>query len=242
MCHPWLAAGVTGFIGVLLAREIVPVLRHHESFAEAPARGLLGSGLRLWFRERLEPLVDVAVGAGIDANWVTVLQLGASALSGLAFGAGWMFTGGWLLVGGGTLDVLDGAIARKGGAAGPRGAFVDSVTDRYGEYAVCLGLAVHFRESWALWAVLAAMLGGFMVSYARARAEALGVDCAIGLMQRPERYVLLGGGAIVSTLVVHLTCDPAPAHGVLVGSIVLVALLANLTALQRALFAVRQLS
>ncbi len=242
MCHPWLAAGVFAFIGVLIAREVVPVLRQREGFAEAPASGLLGTGLRTWFRDRLEPLADTLVRAGVGANAVTGLQLGASVLSALAFGAGWTFTGGWLLIGGGTLDVLDGAIARKEGAAGPRGAFVDSVTDRYGEGAVCLGLAVYFQASWALWAVLAALIGGFMVSYTRARAEALGISCSIGLMQRPERYVLLGGGAIVGTLVGHLTCSPAPASGLLVGSVLLVALLANLTALQRVLYAVRRFS
>ena len=64
MCHPWLAAGVTGLIGVLLAREIVPVLRRPEPGAPLD-HGLLGDGVRAWFRARIEPLVDALLAAGI---------------------------------------------------------------------------------------------------------------------------------------------------------------------------------
>jgi CDP-diacylglycerol--glycerol-3-phosphate 3-phosphatidyltransferase len=242
MCHPWLAAGVTGVIGVLLVRELTPIFRHAEAGSDEPGSGLLGAALRAWFRDRIEPLVDTLLAAGISANSVTAVQLVASVLCGIAYGAGWVFTAGWLLMASGTLDVLDGAIARKGGAAGPRGAFVDSVVDRYGECAVFFGLAAYFRESWPLWAVLAAFFGAFMVSYTRARAEGLGADCRIGLLQRPERYVILGGGSIVSTLAAHLSCDAAPGYGVLVASVVVVAALANVTALQRAGVALRRLS
>src|SRR3972149_3600412 len=107
-----------------------------------------------------------------------------------------MFSAGWILVTSGTLDVVDGAIARKGGAASRRGAFIDSVVDRYGECAGFAGLAL--RGDWAFWVVLATIFGSLMVSYTRARAEGLGVECRVGLMQRAERYVVLGGGSIAS--------------------------------------------
>ena len=242
MCHPWLAAGVIGVIGVLLVRELGPVFRHADAGAEEPGGGLLGAALRAWFRSRMEPLVDTLSAAGISANSVTAVQLATSVLCGIAYGSGWVFTAGWLLIAGGTLDVLDGAIARKRGAAGPRGAFVDSVVDRYGECAVFFGLAAYFHDGWPLWAVLAAFFGALMVSYTRARAEGLGADCRLGLLQRPERYVILGGGSIVSALAAHLSCDAVAGHGVLVASIVVVAALANVTALQRAAFALRQLT
>lgn len=241
MCHPWLAAGVTCFIGVELVRETLPVLLRGQSGTDGRASGFLGTALRKWFRRRIEPLVDAFVAAGLSANWVTGLQLAASVLCGLAYATGWIFTAGWALIACGTLDVVDGAIARKGGAAGPRGAFVDSVADRYGEFAVFTGLAVHFQNAWALWVVLAAFFGALMVSYTRARAEALGVDCRVGLMQRPERYVVLGGGSIVGSLTAHLACAPAARHGILLSSVMIVAVLANVTALQRAGFAVRRL-
>src|SRR3972149_42271 len=153
-----------------------------------------------------------------------------------------MFSAGWILVTSGTLDVVDGAIARKGGAASRRGAFIDSVVDRYGECAVFAGLALHFRGDWAFWVVLAAFFGSLMVSYTRARAEGLGVECRVGLMQRAERYVVLGGGSIASSLAQHLTCAAMPRHDLLIASLAVVAVLANATALQRVLFTVRRLS
>jgi CDP-diacylglycerol---glycerol-3-phosphate 3-phosphatidyltransferase len=241
MCHPWLAAGVTGFIGVLLAREIVPVLRRAEPGASLD-HGLLGDGVRSWFRARVEPLVDSLLAAGIRADAVTAMQLAMSGISGAAYAGGWLFTAGWLLLAAGTLDVLDGSMARKGGAASPRGAFVDSVVDRYGEFAVFVGLAIHFRGGWPLWAVVAALFGAFMVSYTRARGEGLGVQCAIGFLQRAERYVLIGGGSLIGTLAAHLACAPLVAYEMLVTALVLVAILANATALQRAIAIVRRLA
>jgi CDP-diacylglycerol--glycerol-3-phosphate 3-phosphatidyltransferase len=244
MCHPWLAAGVTGLIGVLVVRELAPVLvPESDAACDAEATtGFLGGAVRVWFRRRVDPLVEMLLALGVGANAVTAVQLVVSVLCGIAYGAGWVFTAGWLLLTGGALDVIDGGLARRGGAAGPRGAFVDSVVDRYGECAVFFGLAVLFRDGWAHWAVLAAFFGAVMVSYTRARAEGLGVDCRVGLMQRPERYVVLGGGSMISALATHLVCAEAPRHAILVASIGIVALLANMTALQRAAHAVRRLS
>ncbi len=240
-CHPWLAAAVTGFVGVLVFREIVPVLRAGDGDARL-AEGLLGAGLRAWFRGRIAPLVDALLDAGVAADVVTAVQLATSVLCGIAYARGWIFTGGWLLLTGGTLDVLDGAMARKRGVASARGAFVDSVVDRYGECAVFLGLAVCFRDAAALWAVLAAAFGAFMVSYTRARGEGLGVTCAVGLLQRPERYVILGGTSLIGSLVAHLGCAPRVATAFLVAGIITVAMLANVTALQRAVAIVRRLA
>lgn len=241
MCHQWLAAGVAVFLGVLIVREIVPVLRAGDG--DAPlVEGLLGSGLRTWFRVRIEPLVDALLVAGIPADAVTGVQLAISVLCGLAYAAGWPFTGGWLLLTGGTLDVLDGAMARKRDTASPRGAFIDSVVDRYGECAVFLGLAVHFRHGWPLWAVLAAAFGAFMVSYTRARGEGLGVQCAGGMLQRPERYVILGATSMIGSLAAHLVCAPRAASSLLLVGVVAVAVLANVTALQRAVTVVRRLA
>ena len=240
MCHPWLAAGVAGFLGVLIVRELVPAMRYGDGEASL-SRGLLGTGLRTWFRARIDPLVDALLAVGVHPDAVTAVQLGVSVLCGFAYARGWLFTAGWLLLTGGTLDVLDGAMARKLGAASARGAFVDSVTDRYGECAVFLGLAIYFRGGWGLYAVLAAAFGAFMVSYTRARGEGLGVTCTVGLLQRPERYVLIGGGSLLASLGAHLACTPAAASAILVTCVVAVAALANATALQRATAIVRQL-
>jgi phosphatidylglycerophosphate synthase len=242
MCHPWLAAAVIVFIVVQLVRELAPVFGENGWRADEPSSGFLGTGVRTWFRRRLEPLVDVLLEAGLSANGVTAFQLAGSVVCGAAYAHGWIFTGGWLLIGTGTLDVLDGAMARRRGAAGPRGAFMDSVVDRYGECAVFAGLVAYFASGPALWIVLAAWIGAFMVSYTRARAEGLGVECRGGVMQRPERYVTLGFGSLVSVLVANLTCAATPWHGALIGCIAIVAVLANVTAVQRAASVMRRLA
>lgn len=242
MCHTWLAAGVICFIVLLSLREILPLFLGPASATEKPAGGLLGTRLRTWFRGRVDPLVDALVSAGVTADVVTAMQLVASVLCGAAYAAGWLFSAGWVLIASGTLDVVDGAMARKLGVASRRGAFTDSVVDRYGESAVFGGLAVYFREDWGLWVVLAAFFGSLMVSYTRARAEGLGVECGVGLMQRPERYVVLGGGSIAGSLTGHMTCTAEPRDTILIACVLVVAVLANVTALQRSVFAFRRLS
>jgi CDP-diacylglycerol---glycerol-3-phosphate 3-phosphatidyltransferase len=98
-------------------------------------------------------------------------------------------------------DALDGAVARAGVGSTRAGAFLDSTTDRISELLVSGALVVYFarREQW--WPMAGALVfmgAAQLVSYARARAEALGVDCKIGLMSRPERLVVLGVGFVCS--------------------------------------------
>ena len=99
------------------------------------------------------------------------------------------FSRGWLTILAGTLDILDGGVARRAGTAGPRGALVDSLVDRYAEFATFVGLGAFFRDGWMLLAVVLAAFGSLMVSYTRARAEGLGLEMSQGSVQRPERYV-----------------------------------------------------
>ena len=98
-------------------------------------------------------------------------------------------------------DALDGAVARAGAGATQAGAFLDSATDRISELIVSAALVIYMarQERWyECVAVLVVMGAAQMVSYARARAEALGVECKVGLMSRPERIVLLGVGFLLA--------------------------------------------
>src|SRR5262249_53286599 len=147
--------------------------------------------------------------------------------------AGWMFVAGWLTILAGTLDILDGGVARRLGVASVRGALVDSLVDRYAEFATFLGLGAFFRDGWMLLVVAVACFASFMVSYTRARAEGLGVELQLGSAQRPERYLILGCGAWLSDLVVHLS-DGLIGHVVLEAAVVALAGLAAWTALERA--------
>ena len=118
----------------------------------------------------------------------------------MALGAGHFALGGWLYFLTGILDILDGRVARATGRVSAGGAYFDSVIDRYAELVVFGGLAYFYRASWSLFVVLAASLGSVMVSYARARGEALGVDVKVGTMQRPERVFYLGLAMVVAPI------------------------------------------
>jgi CDP-diacylglycerol--glycerol-3-phosphate 3-phosphatidyltransferase len=105
--------------------------------------------------------------------------------------------GAVVFVVGSLLDILDGALARQSGKGTPFGAFIDSTTDRVGEGvmlgAIALVLSRHDNE-WALALAVAAIMGSFLVSYTRARAEALGLKGDVGLGSRAERVVIIAGG------------------------------------------------
>src|SRR5690349_14557976 len=121
MCHPWLAAGVTVFVAALLLRELGPVVREPTSMNTRFEAGLLGANLRRWFRARIGGLADSALRHGLTADTATLLQLALSLVCGVSYAAGWMFTAGWMLIASGTLDVLDGEMARRQHHDGPRG-------------------------------------------------------------------------------------------------------------------------
>jgi CDP-diacylglycerol--glycerol-3-phosphate 3-phosphatidyltransferase len=143
----------------------------------------------------------------------------------------------WLAAGtfvvGSLLDILDGALARVGGKTTPFGAFIDSTTDRVGEGAMLAAIALVFSRhgnDWAVVLAVAAVVGSFLVSYTRARAEALGLRGDVGLGSRAERVVLITAGLIF-----------APWGG-LPWAIVALAATAWLTVVQRILHVRKQLS
>ncbi len=144
-------------------------------------------------RSRLDPLVRWLVAAGVTADWLSVAGLGWAIVA-----AGWAAFGGLrpaaiCLILSSLCDVLDGQVARLRGQAGPRGAFLDSCLDRLADGAVFCGIAWWFGGRAPQWSAVsgAALVGAYAVSYARARAEGLGIDCRVGIMERPERLVVL---------------------------------------------------
>jgi len=138
---------------------------------------------------------------------------------------------------GGFCDALDGAVARAGVGPTKAGAFLDSTTDRISELLVSGALTIYFaREAqwWPTAAVLVFMGASQMVSYTRARAEALGVECKVGFMSRPERLVGLGLGFLFSSWHIGGT-------SFLVWMVYLLALLTSLTVLHRMVHVMRKL-
>jgi len=145
------------------------------------------------------------VTSRIHPNVLTVAGLGFAILSGVSVAAGHLAQAGvWLLISG-VFDMVDGAVARQAGLASRRGAFLDSTLDRWAEGAFLAGLTWYYADLGGapatLLAILLVMLGSLLVSYVRARAEGVGETCQVGLMERPERFVLLVLMCLLGSLV-----------------------------------------
>jgi len=188
---------------------------------------------------------------GIHPNILSLAGLVLSVFSGLIYSTGSFFWGAWVLVLAGTCDALDGQLARQAGKDSLFGAFFDSTLDRFSEVFIFLGLAWHFSGGAVFWDIKAgnsanfqspvavlfiilAIAGSFMVSYTRARAEGLGVSCKVGLMQRPERIILLIIGSLVASI-------PVIGQFVIKLTLLLLAVLSNVTALHRMIYVKKEL-
>jgi soluble lytic murein transglycosylase len=171
-----------------------------------------------------DPVGHALLRIRLRPNHLTLIGLVVSLFAAAAFIAGHLRPAGLLLVAAGLCDLLDGSLARASGQVTAFGAFLDSVIDRYSDLVVLLGIVVLFARTPNARGALVAMagvVGSVMVSYTRARAESIGVECTVGMMERPERMLCLIAGAVFDVL--------EPALWVL-------ALLSNITALQRILF------
>ncbi|OPL10674.1 MAG: hypothetical protein AVO38_16420 [delta proteobacterium ML8_D] len=189
-----------------------------------------------WCRDRFRPcLLPVArfLGRlGLSPNMVSIIGLIAYGASGLVLGMGYPAAAGWMLAIFGPLDAVDGLLAREQGQASPFGAFLDSTVDRYAEFFLFLGLLAYLmidRQGGLLEAalVLSAMTGSLLVSYTRARAEALGFSCKVGVLTRFERIFILAVGLI---------------FGWIYPVLAIIAIFTHITALQRIIHVYRQSS
>src|SRR2546428_3854053 len=146
------------------------------------------------------PVARALIRADVAPNTITTLGTLVVVGSSVAYGTGAIRAGGVLLLSSGIFDLLDGQVARQGGKMTTFGAFYDSTLDRVGEAAVFTGLIFYFLtgplptqlKSPAIAAGLVALVASLLVSYTRARAEALGVECKVGIASRAERILLLG--------------------------------------------------
>jgi CDP-diacylglycerol--glycerol-3-phosphate 3-phosphatidyltransferase len=162
----------------------------------------------------------------LTPNQITVVGFGLTIVASALIAFGQLRWAGVVLIFAGTCDILDGALARSTHASYTYGAFLDSTLDRYSEGAIYVGLAAYFvsmggsLERWLVLATFAALAGSFLVSYVRARAQSLGFTCETGLFARPERVVVTVIGLIFGGYWLY-------------GVVFLLAVLTNLTALQR---------
>lgn len=179
-----------------------------------------------WVRRRAEALMSAIGRVPLTPNQVTVVGLVLTFVAASLTAFGHLRWAGMVLIFAGTCDILDGALARSTRTSYPYGAFLDSTLDRYSEGAIYLGLAAYFvgaggpSQRWLVLATLAALAGSFLVSYVRARAQSLGFTCDSGVFARPERVVVTVIGLIFGGVVLYAV-------------VFLLAVLTNLTALQR---------
>ncbi len=170
-----------------------PQLRRVQEGYTAGFRSLASRSVKGLARTRVTPNVLTTLGVSFC--------LAAAVLVPFENRNAWLVY--WLAAGifvvGSLLDILDGALARAGGKSTPFGAFLDSTTDRVGEGAMLAAIALVFSqhgEGWAVVVAFAAVLGSFLVSYTRAKAEALGLRGDVGLGSRAERVVMITAGLV----------------------------------------------
>ncbi|MBG0782554.1 MAG: CDP-alcohol phosphatidyltransferase family protein [Bacteroidales bacterium] len=205
----------------------------------------------------ITPVVLLLKKTGITPNGITTIGLGITLVSTSVLIAGgevgnrgdfrYISWFGIITLFGGIFDMLDGQLARLTNKTTKFGALYDSVLDRYSEMfmflGICYYLVAHHYFLSSLFAFIA-MIGSIMVSYVRARAESLGVECSVGIMQRPERILTIGVAALLAGLVSYVFGDfkytvswlPFPLFeniSVFTIPIFLLAILTNFTAYQR---------
>jgi CDP-diacylglycerol--glycerol-3-phosphate 3-phosphatidyltransferase len=186
-------------------------------------RRLIPESIQNRFMILLTPIIKILKKRGIHPNGFTLAGVIITSMAAVAFVMGHLRAGGVLILAGGLCDSIDGNLARSSGKANRFGALFDSAIDRYSEFLMFFGIAAYFitlNDHPTTVVTFLALCGSIMVSYNRARAESLGFESKAGLMQRPERIIFLGTGALIHPLVFKLT-------------IWFVAIFANLTALQR---------
>ena len=180
-----------------------------------------------------------------SADVVTLLGFMLIAGGSVAVGFGYFGLGGWLILFGSMFDAMDGIVARESGRSSNAGEFLDSIVDRYAEIASYIGLCYYYNDRpWAMAAVLCGLLGSLMLSYSRAKAEALGVtDAPSGLMRRHERAVYLGLGIALAPVLAHWLerGNPHPFHHLTVVACAAVGILANFSALDLSRYVKRRL-
>ena len=153
------------------------------------------------------PIVQVLRKSGVTPDILTFIGLGISGGAAYFIAVGHFLIGGGLLLFSGLFDLLDGALARFTGQATKFGAILDSTVDRISEAIILLGLLIWYIDAGTtleIVLIFVVLIGSFLVSYIRARAEGLGLECKVGLFTRAERVIVLAIGLLVNHVLIAL--------------------------------------
>jgi CDP-diacylglycerol--glycerol-3-phosphate 3-phosphatidyltransferase len=182
----------------------------------------------------IEPAISLLARNRVSPNSITTVGTLVTVAAGVVYATGHIMTAGWIMAVTAFFDVIDGEVARRTNRCTVFGAFYDSSLDRVADGALMAGLTVFYATNaihhniYMVVVCLLGIIGTFLVSYARARAESLGIDAKVGVMQRPERIVLLSAPQALFGLFWN--------GWVLIGIIVLLSVTAWITAVQRIAF------
>lgn len=179
----------------------------------------------------IEPIAKFLIYLKVHPHVITFAGLFLSILAFNFFRLGLFFHAGLMVILAGACDVLDGRLARETNKITKFGALMDSTIDRYSEVLMFLGIAIFFhdKQSYIVYLIILAITGSFMVSYTRARAEGLGIECKVGIMQRPERITWLAVGSMLGAI-------PKVGIYLVIATIWFIAIFANITVVQRIIF------
>ncbi|MFO0578316.1 MAG: CDP-alcohol phosphatidyltransferase family protein [Polyangia bacterium] len=180
--------------------------------------------------------VRLCIVLGITPNMITFGSMLLTGVAAVAVGMGHFAFGGWTILFAFTCDAWDGIVARATNSCSPTGEFFDSTIDRYNDLFTFLGFMYYYRnDPWVLPWVAAAMVGSSLVSYSRAKGDAVGVNANVGYMQRHERAVWLGVGTALAPIVAAYV-EPGvaqPRYHTVAIVMVLMAIMTNITAIWR---------
>lgn len=155
-----------------------------------------------------DPIVGILSKKGIKPNALTLINLALNIIAAYVIATGHFFLGGVLVLVAGLFDLLDGALARFTKQTTKFGAILDSVVDRISEAAILCGLLIWYipqqEASLEIVLVFIVLIGSFLVSYIRARAEGLGWQCQVGLFTRAERIIVLAIGLLINQVFIAL--------------------------------------
>ncbi|MGV3707738.1 MAG: CDP-alcohol phosphatidyltransferase family protein [Gemmatimonas sp.] len=200
----------------------------------------LWSAIQKGYLKVIEPVADFLVRNKVRPNTITLIGTLCTVVAGAFFATGHIRSGGWFLGITALFDVLDGTVARRTGTSSLFGAFYDSTLDRVSDGMLLGGLVIFYATSpvhhnvYLLVITLLGLIATFVTSYTRSRAEALGLDAKVGLLQRPERVTLLSAPQAFFGLALH--------GWVLAGIVTLLSVTAWITVFQRMAYVYRTTS
>jgi phosphatidylglycerophosphate synthase/putative flippase GtrA len=230
------AAVTAALLGAYVVRVLAKGRFDHDRARKEPGSAFLGRFLIEFGYWCFSPLEKACHSLGITPNQLTIGSLASSLLGAAAFALGSPEAGGALVILCAILDALDGMVARTRGTASEAGELLDAAVDRYAEIATFAGIAAYYRSyAPGFWLALASMGGALLVSYARAKGEISGIDARMGAMNRGERAMYIGMAGLVAPVVAHFVEPGArhPQYHALLAVMILIATMANVTALRR---------